>query len=148
MFDVGMLEIIVILVLALIVLGPERLPQAARTVGYWFGKARRYIEGVKAEVEKEFDTGELKRMLHNQEVQIRELQNKLNETPDMLDKSNVLEDDDDPGSGHRPNPNYDIIEEDDDEYDQLEVTNPSTGTTQKEAESSADDSGPKTEKTE
>ena len=148
MFDVGMLEIIVILVLALIVLGPERLPQAARTVGYWFGKARRYIEGVKAEVEKEFDTGELKRMLHNQEVQIRELQNKLNETPDMLNQSNVLEDDDDPGSGHRPNPNYDIIEEDDDEYDQLEVTNPPKKSEQEEAGAPVDDSEQKMEKTE
>ena len=122
MFDVGMLEIIVILVLALIVLGPERLPQAARSVGYWFGKMRRYVEGVKAEVEKEFDTSELKRMLHNQEVQIRELQNKLNETPADLLEANPLENDDDPGSGHKPNPDFDIIEEDDDEYDQLEVT--------------------------
>ena len=123
MFDVGMLEIVVILVLALIVLGPERLPQAARTVGYWFGKMRRYVEGMKAEVEKEFDTGELKRMLHNQEVQLKELQSKLNQSTDVLDQTeNNLFDDDDPGNGHRPNPNYDIIEEDDDEYDQLEVT--------------------------
>jgi sec-independent protein translocase protein TatB len=123
MFDVGMLEIIVILVLALIVLGPERLPQAARTVGYWFGKMRRYVEGMKAEVEKEFDTSELKRMLHNQEVQLKELQNKLNQSTDVLEQTDSnLFDDDDPGNGHRPNSNYDIIEQDDEEYDLLEVT--------------------------
>ena len=113
MFDVGFLEIVVILVLALIVLGPERLPKAARTVGYWVGKARRYVEGVKAEVEREFDSSELKRILHNQEVQIKELQNKINEAKDSVSKDyrNILENDDDPGNGH--NPQYEIIEEDD-----------------------------------
>lgn len=112
MFDVGFLEIVVILVLALIVLGPERLPKAARTVGYWVGKARRYIEGVKAEVEREFDSSELKRILHNQEVQIKELQNKLNDTKSFVDQDikNALENDDDPGNTHQPQ--YEIIEED------------------------------------
>ena len=76
MFDIGFLEIVVIMVLALLVLGPERLPKAARSVGYWFGKARRYVEGMKAQVEAEFDSTEVKRLLHNQEVQIRELQDK------------------------------------------------------------------------
>lgn len=90
MFDVGFWEVALILVLALIVLGPERLPQAARTIGHWVGRARRYVEGVKSEVEKEFDTTELKRILHNQEVQIQELQGKLNSTPDVF-KSNYLD---------------------------------------------------------
>ena len=44
MFDIGFLELAVIMVLALLVLGPERLPKAARTVGHYFGKARRYVE--------------------------------------------------------------------------------------------------------
>ncbi len=74
MFDIGFLEIAVILILALLVLGPERLPKAARTVGYWFGKARRYVEGMKTQVEAEFDSTEVKRLLRNQEVKIRELQ--------------------------------------------------------------------------
>lgn len=118
MFDIGFWEISLILVLALIVLGPERLPQAARSVGYWVGKARRYIEGVKSEVEREFDTGELKRMLHNQEVQIKELQSKLNQPVDVVDQDANAFDDNDPGNPHQPQ--YDIIEEDDDEYEELE----------------------------
>ncbi len=77
MFDVGFWEILLILVLALVVIGPERLPGAARKAGFWVGKARRYIEGVRSEVEQELDVGEFKRMLHNQEVQINELQQQL-----------------------------------------------------------------------
>ena len=77
MFDVGFWEILLILVLALVVIGPERLPGAARKAGYFVGKARRYIEGVRSEDESELDVNEFKRMLHNQEVQINELQEQL-----------------------------------------------------------------------
>ena len=77
MFDVGFWEILLILVLALVVIGPERLPGAARQAGLFVGKARRYIEGVRNEVESELDINEFKRMLHNQEVQINELQQQL-----------------------------------------------------------------------
>ncbi len=77
MFDVGFWEILIILILALVVIGPERLPGAARKAGYFVGKARRYIEGVRSEVESELDVNEFKRMLHNQEVQINELQEQI-----------------------------------------------------------------------
>jgi len=79
MFDIGFWEIALIGILALVVIGPERLPKVARTIGHWFGKTRRFVEGVKGEVESEFDTAELKRLLHNQEVQLKELQNKIGE---------------------------------------------------------------------
>jgi sec-independent protein translocase protein TatB len=99
-FDIGFWELFLILILALLVVGPERLPKAARTVGYWFGKARRYVEGVKEEVASEFDVNELKRMVHNQEVQINELQSQLNETVSLDDeKQSSVE------------PDYEIIEE-------------------------------------
>lgn len=84
MFDVGFWEILLILVLALVIIGPERLPAAARQAGYFVGKARRYIEGVRSEVESELDVGEFKRMLHNQEVQINELQQQLKTGVDGL----------------------------------------------------------------
>lgn len=140
MFDIGFLELVIILVLSLLVLGPERLPKAARTVGYWFGKARRYVEGMKAQVESEFDTTEVKRLLHNQEVQIRELQGKLQDTGNISadEYVNQLIDDDDPGNGHRDGedvdaeieeekrtaPKYEMIEEDDERWDELEDSNP------------------------
>ena len=78
MFDVGFWEVLLILILALVVIGPERLPAAARTAGLWVGKARRYIEGVKNEVGEEFDVSEFKRIIHNQEIQLNELQAKVN----------------------------------------------------------------------
>ncbi len=100
MFDVGFWEILLILVLALVVIGPERLPGAARKAGYFVGKARRYIEGVRSEVESELDVNEFKRMLHNQEVQINELQQQLksgvdevaSDLTDDLPDSNILTD--------------------------------------------------------
>ena len=142
MFDIGFLEIVVIMVLALLVLGPERLPKAARSVGYWFGKARRYVEGMKAQVEAEFDSTEVKRLLHNQEVQIRELQEKLNQIGNISsnDLQNKFLNDDDPGTGHiestaeevaekvveKPTaPQYEMIEEGDDRWDDLEDSNSS-----------------------
>ena len=102
MFDIGFWEMFLILILALLVVGPERLPKAARTAGYWFGKARRYIEGVKEEVASEFDVNELKRMVHNQEVQINELQSQLNETVSF---------DDDKDRQETAEPDYEILEE-------------------------------------
>lgn len=143
MFDIGFLEIAVILILALLVLGPERLPKAARTVGYWFGKARRYVEGMKAQVEAEFDGTEFKRLLHNQEVQIRELQSKLQNTDaDIKSEYNNLFDEtkaddtqadenyvrelSDEAKPDKPAPRqYEMIEEDDERWDQLEENNAS-----------------------
>ena len=89
MFDIGFWEIFLILVLALIVIGPERLPRAARTAGYWVGRARRFVEGVKSDVEQEFDVNEFKRLMHNQEVQINELQQKLAQATDLAGDNHV-----------------------------------------------------------
>ena len=87
MFDVGFWEIFLILILALVVIGPERLPGAARTLGLWVGKTRRYIEGVKNDVEGEFDISEFKRIIHNQEIQLNELKDKIN-APVITDSDN------------------------------------------------------------
>lgn len=111
MFDIGFWELALILILALIVIGPEKLPEVARTVGHWVGRVRKYIEGVKSEVEKEFDVAELKRTLHNQEVQLRELQGKINSPRDMLgldaDKNKLAENKIEPPA----EPEYEIIDD-------------------------------------
>jgi sec-independent protein translocase protein TatB len=67
MFDVSFWELCVVGVVALLVLGPEKLPKAARTAGRWIGKARRTFAEVQAEIEHELELEELKRL--NQSIQ-------------------------------------------------------------------------------
>ncbi|WP_071871045.1 Sec-independent protein translocase protein TatB [Atopomonas hussainii] len=68
MFDVGFSELVLIAVLALIVLGPERLPVAARMLGLWVGRLKRSFNSVKAEVEREIGADEIRRQLHNERI--------------------------------------------------------------------------------
>ena len=60
MFDVGFSELLVIALVALIVIGPERLPRVARTLGALLGRAQRYVNDVKADIQREVDLDELK----------------------------------------------------------------------------------------
>ena len=62
MFDIGFSEIVVIAVVALIVIGPERLPKTARTLGHLFGRLQRYVADVKADINREIQLDELKRL--------------------------------------------------------------------------------------
>lgn len=66
MFDVGFWELGLIMVIALLVVGPERLPKLARTTGLWLGKARSVLRGVKAEIDREIAAEELKQQLARQ----------------------------------------------------------------------------------
>lgn len=65
MFDIGFSELLVVGVLGLIVLGPERLPKAARTVGLLIGKARRAMSGIQQEIEQEVRNQEIRERLNN-----------------------------------------------------------------------------------
>ena len=66
MFDIGFTEIIFIMVIALLVVGPERLPRIARAAGLWLGKMRGFVSSVKADIDKELAAEELKKVLHKQ----------------------------------------------------------------------------------
>ena len=61
MFDIGFSEMMVIAVVALIVIGPERLPKVARTLGLLLGRLQRYVNDVKADVNRELELSELKK---------------------------------------------------------------------------------------
>lgn len=67
MFDIGFSELVVIGVVALVVLGPERLPKVARTAGHLFGRLQRYVANVKADLNREMDASEFSKV--KQEVQ-------------------------------------------------------------------------------
>jgi sec-independent protein translocase protein TatB len=71
MFDIGFSELLVIAVVALIVLGPERLPKAARFAGLWVRKARAQWYSVKSEFEREMAADELRRSLSAQSAELR-----------------------------------------------------------------------------
>lgn len=62
MFDIGFSEIVVIAVVALIVIGPERLPKVARTLGHLFGRMQRYVNDVKADISREMELDELRKL--------------------------------------------------------------------------------------
>jgi len=61
MFDVGFSELMMIAVVALVVIGPERLPKVARTLGHLFGRLQRYVNDVKADINREIELDELKK---------------------------------------------------------------------------------------
>ena len=68
MFNIHTTELLLICVIALIVIGPERLPGAIKTAGLWIGRFRRSFYKVKAEIERELNADEIRRQLHNESV--------------------------------------------------------------------------------
>jgi sec-independent protein translocase protein TatB len=66
MFDIGFWELVLIAVVALLVIGPERLPKVARIAGLWLGRARRTLASVKEEIDRELKAQELKEILEKQ----------------------------------------------------------------------------------
>ena len=66
MFDVGFLELLLVGVVALLVIGPERLPKVARTAGMWVGRGRRFINSVKQDIDREIKADELREIIDKQ----------------------------------------------------------------------------------
>ena len=84
MFDVGFSELLVIAVVALLVLGPERLPKAARFAGLWVRRARAQWNSVKAEFERDLADDELRRTLRETQESLRDAQASLREAGSSL----------------------------------------------------------------
>ncbi len=81
MFDIGFWELGMIGVVALLVIGPERLPKVAKLAGFWFGKTRSYIATIKQELESEMELEELKKSMaeENPLEDVKELTESLSE---------------------------------------------------------------------
>lgn len=90
MFDLGFSEMVVIGLVALVVIGPERLPKVARTIGTMLGRMQRYVNDVKSEVEREMRLEELCKLQSSVEEQARSLEQsvktQMNETEQSLRK--------------------------------------------------------------
>src|SRR3569832_2435992 len=80
MIDLGIEKMLVIGAVALIVIGPEKLPRVARTVGVLFGKAQRYVADVKAEVNRSIELEELKKMKQEVETAARDVESSIHTT--------------------------------------------------------------------
>ena len=74
MFDVGFSELVVLAIVALLVIGPERLPKVARTVGVMLGRMQRYVNDVKADIHREMELDEFKKLHTSIENSAREIE--------------------------------------------------------------------------
>jgi sec-independent protein translocase protein TatB len=91
MFDIGFSELLVIAIVALIVIGPQRLPAVARTLGHLFGRMQRYVNDVKADISREMELDELKKLQSSMEDTARSMRDSLDkevsETTSELNKA-------------------------------------------------------------
>ncbi|MBA2658435.1 MAG: twin-arginine translocase subunit TatB [Nitrosospira sp.] len=77
MFDISFTEILVIAIVALVVLGPERLPKVARTLGHLLGRAQRYVNDVKNDIQQEMELEELKKLKTSVHDAARSIENSV-----------------------------------------------------------------------
>lgn len=95
MFDVGFAELLVIAVVGLLVVGPDRLPEAARTGALWLGRLRRSLTRARETLSRELNTDEIRQQLYNEEI-LRELRERA-ESADTAPPATPLEPPPDPG---------------------------------------------------
>jgi sec-independent protein translocase protein TatB len=86
MFDVSFTELLVIGVVALVVIGPERLPKVARTLGHLVGRAQRYVSDVKSDIQREVELDELRKLKDQMQDAAQSVQSSLQSTSDALTK--------------------------------------------------------------
>jgi sec-independent protein translocase protein TatB len=105
MFDIGFSELLVIGIVALVVIGPEKLPRLARTLGHLAGKLQRYVSDVKADINREIELEDLKKMrdsmqqaasdfqgnfaaeVNKTEAELKQAAEEFNQTTDEINKS-------------------------------------------------------------
>ncbi len=87
MFDIGFSELVVIGIVALVVIGPERLPKVARTVGHLLGRAQRYVNDVKADINREMQLDELRKLQAQVNESARSLETSMRQEIGSLQES-------------------------------------------------------------
>lgn len=84
MFEIGFSELVLVFVIALVVLGPERLPKAARTLGYWMGRARSTVNHLRNELEREAYSQDMRERMEEQMRALGLDEEKIREARDTL----------------------------------------------------------------
>lgn len=82
MFDIGFTEIVLCLLVALVVIGPEQLPQTVRSVALWVGRLKRSLRDTREEIERQIGADDIRRQLHNEDIMrsLEETQRRITET--------------------------------------------------------------------
>ena len=106
MFDMGFTEMVLIGIVALLVIGPERLPGVARTAGKYVGRLKRFMTSVKADVEQELRADQLRQILSQQQKELDSLKDTISEAGHDIEKHADL----DAAISGSPNP-HDIADE-------------------------------------
>ena len=91
MFDMGFTELMLIGIVALVVIGPERLPGVARTAGKYVGRLKRFMTSVKADVEQELRADELRQILSDQQKELDSLKDSISDAGRSIEKEVGLE---------------------------------------------------------
>lgn len=85
MFDISFMEILIISIVALIVIGPERLPTVARTLGHLYGRCRGFVYSVKTDIHNEMRMEELKKMQSSVQDTVQSVENSIRQGVDQLE---------------------------------------------------------------
>lgn len=122
MFDIGFLELMVVAVIGLLVIGPEKLPEAIKTCALWIGRIKRTLRDARSEFEQQIGADEIRREIHNEQVlkSLRKLKEQRDEieqqirhaaTPDeeKYEDSHLIQPAQD---AHQPLPDLDAVSED------------------------------------
>ncbi|MDD5271783.1 MAG: Sec-independent protein translocase protein TatB [Methylovulum sp.] len=103
MFEVGFSELCMVALVALLVIGPERLPKVARLAGFWLGKTRAMVANVKAEISAELQAEEMRQLFNEQSAlqELKNIQDELNDASQTVKASlDSLQDDLKPHDNH------------------------------------------------
>ena len=93
MFDIGFFELLVIGVVGLLVIGPQQLPGALRTLALWWGRFKRGLQATRSELEQQIGADDIRRQLHNEEVMQRlqatkqEIERTVNENVSEIERN-------------------------------------------------------------
>ena len=87
MFDIGFPELIIVSIVALLVIGPEKLPETIRTLALWMGRLRRSLANIKMELENEIGADEIRRQIHNESI-MKELDSAKREFEGIVNDTN------------------------------------------------------------
>ena len=90
MLNIGMTELLVFGIIALLVLGPETLPEAARFAGKWYGKVKRTVSNVQNDIDRELRMSELREQMQNEMKRIQELEQKMQAQMQHIQQQNIL----------------------------------------------------------